>query len=388
MLVDWSKIDITTAEEQLERMRNGMPTTLPELYVLPSRARTYHDNFVKRMEKRLWGFILVVGENRAGKSAYLKYVERCAIDLGLCTVHIEVDDKQIRQLGANAYFNKQFFSSLRLFPASETFSYKLQVNERFRDSVNQLIENRRTDFEFYSPALTNALYYATSSGNYSERAWSWLRGEPQNVNVLRSLEIFDRNATSLLQVPTDKLIYFMKELMAGLDLPAILITVDEIERCGLLPPVKGRETLFMLRDLINIITSEESQPAKRGILNGVFLCFAISTFYLGYSGVIEVEGIDFRARADREGRPRVQIGDVPRLALLLRHSATRIDIELELQDLKEIAERVIGCYQRVTNRTVNINAEELARKAIDGTSSPLAGPNIQEMINILDRMKN
>jgi hypothetical protein len=387
MAVDWNSIPIPVAEDNLELMRNGMPTTLPELYVLPSRARKTHENFVARLEKAKWGFLLVVGENRAGKSAYLRYLQKVAVNFGYCLVHFEIDETQIVNRGVVPYFNHQLIHNLRLRDG-ETFWYKLQTNESFRTRIRQTIENSRADFEFYSPALTSALYAATGSSDdrKSKLAFSWLRGEDLYVTDLRDIEIYDKAARSLLRLPTDKLIYFMKELVSRLDHPAILITVDEIERVGILTPVKGRETLFMLRDLINILVSEDSQPARRGILQGLFLCFAISTFFLGYSGILEIEGVDFKARADREGRPKVQLGDVPRLAYLLKHSATMVDIEVNMEDLKAIAERVLGCYQRAKQKTLNITPDKLALEAYNSTGSFLAGPNIQRMINILDSL--
>jgi hypothetical protein len=290
-------------------------------------------------------------------------------------------------MGVVPYFNQQLLQNLRL-PDGETFWYKLQTNESFRSRVHQVIENGRVDFEFYSPALSSALYIATSGSDdhKTKLALSWLRGEDLYVTDLREIEIYDKTAKSILRLPTDKVIYSMKEIVARLGHQAMLITVDEIERVGILTAVKGRETLFILRDLINILVSEDSQPAKRGILQGLFLCFAISTFFLGYSGILEIESADLKARADREGRPKVQLGDVPRLANLLKHSATMVDIEVNMDDLKAIAERVIGCYQRATQKTVNITPEQLALEAYDSTGSLLAGPNIQRMIKILDSM--
>jgi hypothetical protein len=385
---DWNTIPIPVAEENLELMRNGMPTTLPQLYVLPSRARAVHENFINRLEKARWGFLLVVGENRAGKSAYLRYLQNRAIQLGYCLIHFEINETQITQMGVAPYFNQQLLNNLRLWDG-ETFWYKLQTNESFRARIRQVIENDRADFDFYSPPLTSAIYAVVSgSGDRkSKLAHSFLRGEDLYVSELREIEIYDRTARSLLRLPTDKVIYFLKELVTRLEHQAMLITVDEIERVGILTPTKGRETLFMLRDLINILTSEDSQAAKRGILQGVFLCFAISTFFLGYSGVIEVEGVDFKARADREGRPKVQLGDVPRLANLLKHSASMINVELNIDDLKAIAERVLGCYQRAKQKTINLTAEQLAHEAYHNTGSMLAGPCIQEMIRILDSTK-
>jgi hypothetical protein len=165
----------------------------------------------------------------------------------------------------------------------------------------------------------------------------------------------------------------------------LIITVDEIERAGLLSTVKGRETLFMLRDLVNILVSDESQAAQRGIIRGIFLCFGISTFYLAYGCILEVDEVELRAKADREGRPQVQIGDVPRLALLLKHSATMVDVEIEFDDLVAICDRVIGCYQKAKNTNLSVDTKDLANLIRESTGSTLAGPNIQALINLLDK---
>jgi hypothetical protein len=172
--------------------------------------------------------------------------------------------------------------------------------------------------------------------------------------------------------------------MTSLGYPGILILVDEIERAGSLPPAKGRETLFVLRNLINALVNEESQAGKRGILQGISLCFAISTFYLGFSQVVDVDAVQFKARTEREGRPKVLITDVPRLGMLLKQSAMMLDTEVEEADLREIALRIIGCYSRVKNCDIRMTPEALANQAMDNTGGPLAGPNVQQMVKILD----
>lgn len=137
--------------------------------------------------------------------------------------------------------------------------------------------------------------------------------------------------------------------------------------------------------MINALVSEESQPASRGILKGIFLCFAISTFYLGFSQVLNVDPAQFKARTEREGRPKVLITDVPRLGNLLKQSATLVDVEVEEKDLVAIAQRILGCYSRVNGRQVlKITPEKLADGAIQRTGGLLAGPNVQQMVKILD----
>lgn len=385
MTIDWSKATVADASENLELMRSGMPTNLREIYVLPSKAKVVHDNFISRIRQEKWRFLLVAGENRSGKSVYIKNLENTARDLGFCVAHIEVNEKQIMARGVGPYFNQQTFSSMR-FPDGEMFTYKLANNSTFRDKMRQVLESHRPDFEFYSPAIVAALLAETGdNGHLRRKARAWLRGEALYVVDLRELEIYDRTARSILHVPTDKLIYFIKELISFFEVPALIITVDEIERAGLLSAVKGRETLFMLRDLVNILVSDESQAAQRGIIRGVFLCFGISTFYLAYGGILEVDEVALRARADREGRPSVQIGDVPRLSLLLKHSATMVDVEIEFDDLVAICDRVIGCYQKAKGVNLSLDARDLTNLIRESTGSTLAGPNIQALINLLDK---
>lgn len=48
----------------------------------------------------------------------------------------------------------------------------------------------------------------------------------------------------------------------------------------------------------------------------------------------------------------MQIEAQARLALLLKQSATMVDVELAKADLTDIAERIIGCYSRATGKKV------------------------------------
>ncbi len=363
-----------------------MAINLPELYVLPTRAEKVHENFVKRLDSNAWGFILVMGDNRAGKSAYLKHIQAIALTRDFAIVNVEVDEQKIKSLGTNRYFVDAIFNNLR-FPDGEKFMHRFLTNEPFRKTLRSLLEKNRMDFEFYSYPLTSALLLATDPTEPEREglAKAWLRGEPQYVKDLRTIEIYDKTARSVLDVPTASLIYFLKEMVSKLSYPGLLILVDEIERVGSLPEAKGRETLFVLRNLINALVSEESQPASRGILKGIFLCFAISTFYLGFSQVVNVDQAQFKARTEREGRPKVLITDVPRLGLLLKQSATLVDVEVGEKDLVAIAERIIGCHSRVKgHQKTPISPEGLASTTIERTGSLLAGPNVQQMLKVLD----
>jgi len=383
--IEWDSIPREKLEENIELMRNGAPVNLSELYVLPKRAKLVHQNFVDRLERGKWGFLLVMGDNRSGKSAYLKYVQGLAQNRDYCVVFIELNEERIKQVGTGHYFSEVFFNNLRL-PNGQLFSHSFFSDEAFREKVVKTLKDRQADFEFFSYPLTTALISAADSSTQGNSgvAKAWLRGESQYVADLRSLDIFDKSARSLLDVPVASILYFERELVTSLGYRGILVLVDEIERAGNLPSAKGRETLFVLRNLINALVSEESQAGKRGILQGIFLCFAISTFYLGFSHVIEVNPIEFKARADREGRPKVLITDVPRLGMLLRHSATLLDTEVEEEDLREIASRIIGCYSRAYNTEIPITARDLESRAYNITGGPLAGPNVQQMVKILD----
>lgn len=110
--------------ENIELLRNGMPVSLRELYVLPSRAKTVHENFVQRLEGKKWGFLLVTGENRAGKSAYIKHLHRIAIENDYCIAHFEISEDMIKDLGVAEYLNSQLVQRLR-FPDGDTLWHKL-----------------------------------------------------------------------------------------------------------------------------------------------------------------------------------------------------------------------------------------------------------------------
>lgn len=387
MTIDWSRIPRDAADDNLNLLRNGMRTTLPEMYVLPRQATAAHENLVRRMREGRWGFVLVQGENGAGKSVYVRHVEHVANSEGYTIVHVELNEKTMRQYGAAGYFNREIVDSLRL-PDGETFLYKLRSNEDFRRRVAAYIERDAATYEFFSTSLTQALLAACGQDSDKRNiALSWLRGEPKGVGELRNLGIYDRGMKSLLNLPTDKVLYFVKELCHALEHKGVLVSVDEIERVGTLPPAKGKEALSVLRDLINILVSEDSMPTKRGLAGGTFVCYAISTFFLGYSGIVEVGGVDFKAQADKYGKPNVTLGDIPRLSSVLQNSASTVTVDFEsLDDLERVAVIVKGCYDRARECEADIIPQKLARNAYDATGVYLARQNIQMMIRHLDEL--
>lgn len=385
MTIEWNSITRDEADNQLNFLAQGMRTTLPELYVLPQAAAIPHEDFVRRMTERKWGFVLVAGENGAGKSVYIRYVEHIANREGYTIVHVEVNEQQMKQYGPAGYFNRQIVENMRL-PDGEMFMFKLQTNGSFRRQIASQLEKDLVTFEFFSPALTQALLAVARDEN-AERPYglSWLRGEPKSVVQLRALGIYDRTMKSLLNVPTDRVLFFMKELCGRLGHKGVLVSVDEIERIGDIGGVKGKESLSVLRDLINILTSEDSMPTRRGIPAGTFVCYAISTFFLGYSGIIEVDGVDFRGQADRYRKPKVTLDDIPRLSSVLKNSAATVAVDFDsLEDLTRVAELVQGCYERAHDCRIDAEPAELARAAYDATSTHLARTNIQEIIRQLD----
>jgi hypothetical protein len=217
-----------------------------------------------------------------------------------------------------------------------------------------------------------------------------LRGEQKTIRELQQMQVFDRGRKSILAVPTDKLLYFMRELCWHLDHSGFLVTVDEIEKIAdrTLSPARGRECLSVLRDLVNFLVCDDAMPNKRGIMDGIFIIFAISTFFLGYSGIVEAEGLDFRAQADRYGRPRVNIGEVPRLYTMLKHNASKVITDIQnMEELTQIAQCVKRCYARAYGKEVGLSPNDLAQEAFDKTGVLKAGENIQAMIGILDVAK-
>jgi hypothetical protein len=97
-----------------------------------------------------------------------------------------------------------------------------------------------------------------------------------------------------------------------------------------------------------------------------------------------VDPVAFQARVDREGRPKVLITDVPRLAMLLKHSATMVDVELEQTDLVQLAERIIGCYNRALGSSLKCDPINLAEESYNRTTTSVAGPNVQQIVHLLD----
>jgi hypothetical protein len=374
--------------ENVELMRKGMRTTCPQLYVLPKKAETLHNAFVESMKAKRWNFILVSGDNGDGKSVYIKYLEHIADEMGYPIAHIEIKDDQIAHYGPGPYFTLQIFNNLRL-PDGELLSWKILQDERTRKKVHQILEKDLATFEFWSPALTSALLHVTNDSNevLKKMSMSWLKGEPKSVTELREMGIYDRTMKSLLNVPTDRALYLLKDLLNNLEYKGLIVSVDEIERVADLNRPKSIPTLSVLRDIINILTSHDSMPTKRGITQGLFVVYAISTFFLGYSGVIERIGVDFAAQADRYGRPKVTLMDVPRLGTVLKNSASQIDISFDsMTDLENLAEKIITCYGQAMKKTITIGSKELAKESFNKTNTFLARANVMAMVNILDKM--
>jgi len=377
-----------TARTNVGLLKIGQRTTCPELYVLPKGTEAVHNDFVDSLKTGDWGFVLVRGENGAGKSVYIRYLEHVANANDYAISHIEIDDKQIWQYGPVGYFTLQMLQSVRM-PDGEIMLYKIGRDEQFRRKLHKVIENHFVDFDYYNPALTQALLLATDDSVQNDelrkRAMSWLKGEPKYVAEMREMDILDRSMKSVLNVPTNRMLYLIKDLIQYLGCKGLLVSVDEIEKVGELPPVKGRETLSVIRDLINILTSEESLPIKRGAMRGLFICYAISTFYLGYSGVIQLKGVDFKAQADQYGTPRVTIQEVPRLSTMLQESGSMVSADFAgIEDLKRIAQKIILCYSRAKMQKISLNQEELAKEAFKRTNRFLARPNVMTMVRHLE----
>ncbi|OGH07116.1 MAG: hypothetical protein A2W22_02575 [Candidatus Levybacteria bacterium RBG_16_35_11] len=374
--------------ENVELMRKGMRTTCPWLYVLPGKAATLHNNFVESMKAKRWNFILVDGDNGDGKSVYVKHLEYIADQLGYPMAHIEIKDDQIAQYGPAPYFTLQIFNNLRL-PDEQVFSWKIYQDDKTRKKVNGTLEKDLATFEFWSPALTSALSHVTNDSNeqLKKMSLSWLKGESKSVKELKEMGIFDKTMKSLLNVPTDRALYLLKDLLNNLGYQGLVVSVDEIERVADLNRAKSIPTLSVLRDIINILTSHDSMPTKRGITQGLFIVYAISTFFLGYSGVIERSGVDFAAQADKYSRPKVTLMDVPRLGTVLKDSAAKIDISFDsITDLGNLAEKILICYTQAMKKTFTIDPKDLAKESYDKTSVFLARANVMAMIKTLDNL--
>jgi hypothetical protein len=374
--------------ENVELMRKGMRTTCPWMYVLPKKAEALHNDFVESMKAKRWNFILVSGDNGDGKSVYIKFLEHIADDMGYPIVHVEIRDDQIAQYGPGPYFTLQIFNNLRL-PDGEILSWKVLRDEKTRKKVHEILEKDLATFEFWSPALTSALLHVTDDSNevLKKMSLSWLKGEPKYVTELREMGIFDKTMKSLLNVPTDRALYLLKDLLNNLGYTGLIVSVDEIERVADLNRPKSIPTLSVLRDIINILTSHDSMPTKRGITQGLFVVYAISTFFLGYSGVIERSGVDFAAQADRYGRPKITLMDIPRLGTVLKDSASQIDISFDaMTDLENLAKKITTCYGQAMKKTITIDSKELAKDSFDKTSKFLARVNVMAMIKILDNL--
>lgn len=379
-----------SAKTNVQYLRVGQRTVCPSLYTLPQSAVSVHDDFYAAMKAGEWGFVLVRGENGAGKSAYVRYIENLANGIDYAISHIEVNEKLVKQYGPNGYFTRQMLHQIRM-PDGEIFLYKISTDEKFSKRVHTIVDQHRADFEFYNPALTQALLLLTdhkASAELKKHARSWIEGDSRYVVDLREMDVTDKSMKSILNVPTDKMLYLIKDLLSYLELKGLLVSVDEIEKAGDLPRLKGRETLSTIRDLINILTSEESLPTKRGAMKGLFICYAVSTFFLGWSGVFEDDDIDFKALAERYGKPNISIQEVPRLATMLMDSGATVPVDFgSLADLEQIAEPIIDHYNKAFNINLKVTSKELAQMAFDKTNKFLARPNVMTMVKILDEKR-
>jgi hypothetical protein len=379
-----------SAKDNVQLLRMGQRTKCPNLYVLPQGAKSVHDEFYSAMKSGDWGFVLVKGENGAGKSAYVKYIENLANEVDYAISHIEVNEKLIKQYGPNGYFTRQMLHGVRL-PTGEIFLYRLGADEKFRKKVHSIINQRRADFDYYNPALTQALSLFTDEGvsdALRKHARSWLEGDPRYVVDLREMDVTDKTMKSILNVPTDKMLYLVKDLLSHLELKGLLVSVDEIEKAGDLSRLKGRETLSTIRDLINILTSDESLPTKRGAMKGLFICYAVSNFFLGWSGVVDDKEVDFKALAEKYGKPNISIQEVPRLGTMLMDSGATVPVDFgSLADLELIAGPIIDHYQKAYATHFKMDSKELAQKSFDGTNTFLARSNVMTMVKILDELR-
>lgn len=94
---------------------------------------------------------------------------------------------------------------------------------------------------------------------------------------------------------------------------------------------------------------------------------------------------DVAAQADKYGRPKVTLMDVPRLGTVLKDSASQIDIAFDsLADLENLGTKVIPCYKQATKKMVNVLPSELAKASFDRTNAFLARANVMAMMKILD----
>ena len=129
-------------------------------------------------------------------------------------------------------------------------------------------------------------------------------------------------------------------------------------------------------------------PTKRGITQGLFVIYAISTFFLGYSGIIERSGVDFAAQVDKYNRPKVTLMEVPRLGTVLKDSASQIDVSFDsTKDLENLAQKLIACYEQAMHREITLSPSELATESFNRTNQFLARSNVMSMIKILDNLR-
>lgn len=376
-----------TAEEHIKRMRIGKETLCEHLYHMPQKIETTHNNFVESLDKGTWGFILVRGDNGAGKSRYMKTIESIARDKGYCVAHLELMGDELREYGIPGFIVHQSLHKLRL-PDGYQFLPKIEMDGGFKKKVHDALEHDRTLLEFWSTTLTNILLHLTSHDIASDKkglVTEWLKGSKLYVKDLRYLDIYNQRMKSFLDVPVKETLYFVKQLCQSLGYKGLFITADEIEKGGELTPNKGRVFLDSLRDAINILLDTESIPDRIAVQKGLFVCFAISLPYLFHAGLISTEDLKLRGIERPSDRPKTTIDLSPRLHTILENCASTIDVDIDsVGDLAEILEKIIPCYNRATNNSKSVDARKLAENTLRRAGGYLPRPNIQLAVQYLD----
>ncbi|MBU4502260.1 MAG: hypothetical protein KKA79_06695 [Nanoarchaeota archaeon] len=375
------------AVENVKRMKLGKETMCENLYHMPSKIKQTHDDFVKSMDEGNWGFLLVRGDNGAGKTRYVKTVEAIARNKDYCIAHIELMGDEIKQYGIPGFIVHQCLHKLRL-PDGYQFLPKIQTNDNFKRQVRKAIEHDRSILEFWSSSLTTIMLHLTNPNIEAEKkglVTEWLRGSSIYVKDLRNLGIFNQKMKSFLDVPVKEALYFVKQLCHSLDYKGLLIVADEIEKGGELYPNKGRAFLDSLRDAINILLDTESLPNRIGIQKGLFVIFAISVPYLFWARLIPTEDVRMRG-IEAYTKPRTTIDLSPRLHTILADCASTIDVDIDnLEDLEGIIKRIVPCYNKATATSISVNTKKLAETTLKMSGGCLPRTNIQNAIKLLEK---
>ncbi len=321
-------------ENVLYQAQTGKEAACEHIYVFPKpEPKMIHKQFMKRVSGGQYGILLVDGRVGAGKSSYLQYLKSQIKNHNLLLSEILIAD--VKEVGRKGYIPASIIEGLKFSDHGwEGFLDRIRKDQKFRKKIANTMQKFETELDFECRPLAVA-FTALSSDDKKMRkgASNWMRGIPpppgadKEKAMLRSLraEGMPTRDRSVRTVSVKEVLYFLRTLSLRLGYQGFMVLVDEVEKASGLSKSKGRIFLSSLRDLINILL--EAPDGTIASQKGLFVAFAISTEYLGYSGVID-SGMAYEEKGRLLVKLKTLLSDSPRLSTVLSSMTQRINAEV------------------------------------------------------------